>query len=63
MKIAYQNTSEQPQYVAGRLVQPNETIWLSPATTQIIKVPSAWIRHSPPRSTLLMCCWAVLNRI
>ena len=31
MKIAYQNTSEQPQYVAGRLVQPNETIWLSPA--------------------------------
>ena len=31
MKIAYQNTSEQPQYVAGRLVQPNEPIWLSPA--------------------------------
>ena len=31
MKIAYQNTSDHPQYVAGQLVQPNETIWLSPA--------------------------------
>ena len=31
MKIAYQNTSDQPQYVAGQLVQPNETIWLPPA--------------------------------
>ena len=31
MKIAYQNTSDHPQYVAGQLVQPNETIWLFPA--------------------------------
>ena len=31
MKIAYQNTSGQPQYVAGQLVQPNETIWVLPA--------------------------------
>lgn len=27
-KTAYQNTSDQPQYVAGQLVQPNETIWV-----------------------------------
>ena len=28
-KTAYQNTSDQPKYVAGQLVQPNETIWVA----------------------------------